>query len=94
LRQYIVPPVRYHLAVMETRAAQGAQRDEGREKRLERLNARWDQFATEYAAARERNDEELMTNLRGLMLLIKREIKRLGGPLPEFPAEENHLADL
>ena len=35
-----------------------------------------------------------MTNLRGLMLLIKREIKRLGGPLPEFPAEENHLADL
>ena len=35
-----------------------------------------------------------MTNLRGLMLLIKREIKRLGGPLPAFPAEENHLADL
>jgi hypothetical protein len=86
--------VRYHLAVMETRAAQGARQDEVREQRLEQLHARWDQFATEYAAARERTDEELMTNLRGLMLLIKREIKRLGGPLPEFPAEENHLNDL
>jgi hypothetical protein len=86
--------VRYHLAVMETRAAQGARQDEVREKRLEQLHARWDQFATEYAAARERNDQEVMTNLRGLMLLIKREIKRLGGPLPEFPAEENHLSDL
>jgi tRNA C32,U32 (ribose-2'-O)-methylase TrmJ len=86
--------VRYHLAVMETRAAQGARQDEAREKRLEQLHARWDQFATEYAAARERNDQEVMTNLRGLMLLIKREIKRLGGPLPEFPAEENHLSDL
>ena len=61
------------------RAAQGAQPDEVREKRLEQLYARWEQFATEYAAARERTDEELMTNLRGLMLLIKREIKRLGG---------------
>jgi hypothetical protein len=86
--------VRYHLAVMETRAAQGAQQDEVRDKRLEQLYARWDQFATEYAAAREGNDQEVMTNLRGLMLLIKREIKRLGGALPEFPAEENHLADL
>jgi hypothetical protein len=86
--------LRYHLAVMETRAAQGAQQAEVRDKRLEQLNARWDQFATEYAAAREGNDQEVMTNLRGLMLLIKREIKRLGGPLPEFPAEENHLADL
>jgi tRNA C32,U32 (ribose-2'-O)-methylase TrmJ len=86
--------VRYHLAVMETRAAQGAQQDEVRDKRLEQLYARWDQFATEYAAARERNDQEVMTNLRGLMLLIKREIKRFGGPLPEFPAEENHLSDL
>jgi hypothetical protein len=86
--------VRYHLAVMETRAAQGAQQDEVRDKRLEQLYARWDQFATEYAAAREGNDQEVMTNLRGLMLLIKREIKRLGGDLPEFPAEENHLADL
>jgi hypothetical protein len=86
--------LRYHLAVMETRAAQGAQQDEVRDKRLEQLYARWEQFATEYAAAREGNDQEVMTNLRGLMLLIKREIKRLGGPLPEFPAEENHLADL
>ena len=86
--------MRYHLAEMQTRAAQGAHSDEVREKRLEQLYARWEQFATEYAAARERTDEELMTNLRGLMLLIKREIKRLGGPLPEFPAQENHLEDL
>jgi hypothetical protein len=36
-----------------------------------------------------------MTNLRGLMLLIKREIRRLGGKAPEFPhAGEYFLADL
>jgi hypothetical protein len=86
--------VRYHLAEMQTSTAQGAQPDEVREKRLEQLYARWEQFATEYAAAREGNDEELMTNLRGLMLLIKREIRRLGGELPPFPVEDNHLADL
>ena len=45
--------------------------------------------------ARERNDQEVMTNLRGLMLLIKREIKRLGGDLPAFPHGGEHLlADL
>jgi hypothetical protein len=65
-----------------------------REERLQTLTARWQQFAAEYVAARGRNDQELMTNLRGLLLLIKREILRLGGTLPEFPADENHLADL
>ena len=66
-----------------------------REERLKTLRARWDQFASEYQRAREMDDEELMTNLRGLMLLIKREIRRLGGEAPEFPyPEEAHLADL
>jgi hypothetical protein len=66
-----------------------------REARLKTLQGKWDQFAGEYHAAREHNDQEVMTNLRGLMLTIKREIKRLGGPLPEFPYPgEPHLADL
>ena len=66
-----------------------------REERLKTLRARWDQFASEYQRAREVDDEELMTNLRGLMILIKREIRRLGGEAPEFPyPEEAHLADL
>lgn len=66
-----------------------------REERLKTLYARWDQFANEYEAARTRNDQEVMTNLRGLMLLIKREIKRLGGELRAFPyPDAPHLADL
>jgi hypothetical protein len=66
-----------------------------REDRLKTLYARWDQFAAEYAAARQVNDQEVMTNLRGLMILIKREIAKLGGALPEFPyPDEPHLADL
>jgi hypothetical protein len=65
-----------------------------REQQLQTLTARWEQFAAEYGAARKRNDQELMTNLRGLLLLIKREILRLGGTPPAFPADENHLADL
>ncbi len=64
-------------------------------ERLETLRQRWSQFASEYAAARARNDQEVMTNLRGLMILIEREILRLGGEVPRFPAEgEYHLADL
>ena len=65
-----------------------------REARLKTLYANWDRFAAEYEAAMQRNDQEVMTNLRGLMLLIKREMRKLGGDLPAFPAEENHLADL
>lgn len=75
------------------RSAQ-AGRGQDREQRLQALYARWEQFASEYKVAHERNDQEVMTNLRGLMLLIKREIKKLGGDLPAFPVEENHLADL
>jgi tRNA C32,U32 (ribose-2'-O)-methylase TrmJ len=64
-------------------------------ERLKTLYARWDQFANEYEAARKRNDQEVMTNLRGLMLLIKKEIRRLGGELREFPyPDEPLLADL
>jgi tRNA C32,U32 (ribose-2'-O)-methylase TrmJ len=71
-------------------AAQGA-----REERLRTLYERWEQFAKEYGAARARNDQEVMTNLRGLMLVIKRQISKLGGQLPEFPyPDEPHLADL
>ena len=66
-----------------------------REERLKTLYARWDQFSNEYEVARKRNDQEVMTNLRGLMLLIKREIKRLGGELRDFPyPDAPHLADL
>jgi hypothetical protein len=66
-----------------------------REERLQALDERWDQFTEEYRQARERGDEELMTNLRGLLLLIKREIGRLGGEQKEFPyPDEPHLADV
>ena len=66
-----------------------------RDERLKTLYARWDQFANEYETARKRNDQEVMTNLRGLMLLIKREIKKLGGELRRFPyPDEPLLADL
>ncbi|CAA9221323.1 MAG: hypothetical protein AVDCRST_MAG77-477 [uncultured Chloroflexi bacterium] len=74
----------------DARAAQGV-----REERLSALYARWEQFSKEYATARERNDQEVMTNLRGLMLVIKRQINKLGGQLPSFPyPEAPHLADL
>jgi hypothetical protein len=66
-----------------------------REERLAALRAKWEQFVAEYAQARARRDEELMTNLRGLLLLIKKEKRRLGADLPPFPSEgEHHLADL
>jgi hypothetical protein len=65
-----------------------------REARLQTLYQRWKQFTEEYAAAHQKNDQEVMTNLRGLMLLIKREIRRLGGEPPPFPAEVNFVADL
>ena len=68
---------------------------EARETRLAALYERWEQFASEYGAARQVNDQEKMTNLRGLMVLIKKEITRLGGNVPEFPMHgENFLADL
>ena len=79
--------------VMQSRTA-AADKGEANEARLKNLYARWEQFAREYTAAHARNDQEVMTNLRGLMLLIKREIRRLGGELPPFPVEGNHLADL
>ena len=68
---------------------------EAREARLQTLSARWEQFAKEYEPAYRANDQENMTNLRGLMLLIKREILRLGGQVPSFPSGgEHNLADL
>ena len=73
----------------------GSQAQAPREERLNVLFARWEQFAREYADAQRHNDQELMTNLRGLMLLIKKEIARLGGLAPAFPdTGEHHLADL
>lgn len=78
-----------------TSAPSGAIAPVSNEDRLKALYARWDQFSNEYEAARGRNDQEVMTNLRGLMLLIKREIKRLGGVLRDFPYPDGpHLADL
>src|SRR5262249_21126991 len=92
-----LPAARGRCATMsgvQTRTGPAARRGEASEERLKILYGRWDEFAQEYAVAREQNDQEVMTSLRGLMLLIKREIRRLGGELPPFPAEENHLADL
>jgi hypothetical protein len=80
-------------AVTQTREP-AAGKGEASEARLRTLNAKWEQFAAEYVEARKSNDQEVMTNLRGLMLLIKREIRRLGGELPPFPAEGSLLADL
>jgi hypothetical protein len=75
--------------------AAGATTAAAREERLQTLYAKWQQFATEYTAMQEKNDQEVMTNLRGLMILIKKEIVRLGGEVPQFPyADEPHLADL
>jgi hypothetical protein len=66
-----------------------------REERLKNLYARWEQCAKEYEPALKANDQENMTNLRGLMLLIKREILRLKGEVPPFPyGGESLLADL
>ena len=56
-----------------------------REERLRALRDRWHDLETQYVAARERNAQQLMSNLRGLMLSVKREIGRQGGELPEFP---------
>jgi hypothetical protein len=69
--------------------------DGGRPTRLRALYRRWDEFAVEYERARAGNDEQHMTNVRGLMLLIKREILRLGGETRDFPAGGRaHLGDV
>lgn len=66
-----------------------------REGRIRALRARWDQFALELVDAGREGDLEVMTNLRGLMLAIKRDAARLGATLPDYPiGGPNHLADL
>jgi hypothetical protein len=70
-------------------------REDERGARLRTLRLRWDEFAAEYEQARARNDQQLMTNVRGLMVLIKREMQRLGGALPDFLVRGRaHLGDL
>jgi hypothetical protein len=56
-----------------------------RDERLRILRTRWDDLEAEYKEAQARNAQQHMTNLRGLMLIVKREIGRLGGRVPEFP---------
>jgi hypothetical protein len=76
-----------------SRAAGAA--DGGRAARLRALYRRWDEFAVEYEHARAGNDQQHMTNVRGLMLLIKREIRRLGGETRDFPVGGRaHLGDV
>ena len=66
-----------------------------REVRARALQARWDQFSKEFAEQQRAGNLEVMTNLRGLMLAIKRDAARLGLSLPDFPVGgPNHLADL
>jgi hypothetical protein len=70
-------------------------REDERGSRLRTLRVRWDEFAAEYKQARARNDQQHMTNVRGLMVLIKQEIQRLGGVIPDFPVRgPAHLGDL
>ena len=78
------------------RARRGAPAGEDdRGARLQTLQRRWDEFAVEYERARARNDQQHMTNVRGLMLLIKREIRRLGGETRDFPVGGRaHLGDV
>ena len=66
-------------------ASQPGVSPEAREERLRALRERWRDLETQYVEARERNAQQLMSNLRGLMLSIKREIGRQGGKVPEFP---------
>ncbi len=89
-------PVRFGSAMRGTRAAaSNALTPSERQARLVTLEAKWTQFAKEYGEQRRQGNQEVMTNLRGLMLSIKREVARLGGKLPEFPVDSpNHLADL
>jgi hypothetical protein len=88
-------PALLHEPATATHRAAGGPASAERQARLETLYSRWEQFTGEYRAARQRNDQELMTNLRGLLLLVKKEIGRLGGKLPTFPyPDEPHLADL
>ena len=66
-----------------------------REVRARALQARWDQFSKEFAEQQRTGNLEVMTNLRGLMLAIKRDAARIGLALPDFPVGgPNHLADL
>jgi outer membrane lipoprotein SlyB len=60
-------------------------RKEDKDERLRSLYERWGQLKVEYEAARDQNAQQLMTNLRGLMLIVQREIRELGGDVPEFP---------
>jgi len=89
------PMTQFRPGVFKTGATQPPATPAAREARLKALYARWQQFADEFKPAHAANDQEQMTNLRGLMLLIKREILRLGGDVPPFPyGGQNHLADL
>ena len=89
-------PIRFGSAMRGTKAAaSNALTPSERQARLVTLQAKWTQFAGEYAEQQRQGDQEVLTNLRGLMLSIKREVARLGGKLPEFPVDgPNHLADL
>jgi tRNA C32,U32 (ribose-2'-O)-methylase TrmJ len=81
---------------LQSGASQRPATPAAREERLRTLYEKWEQFTREYGPARERNDQEVMTNLRGLLVLIKKEILRLGGTVPVFPDHysRHHLADL
>lgn len=70
-------------------------REDRRRMRLQTLQRRWDEFAVEYEQAQARNDQQHMTNVRGLMILIKQEMRRLGGEVRESPFRgQAHLGDL
>lgn len=85
----------YRPAVLKSGQLTPAESEQSRKERLQKLYDRWKQFSAEYEVAHNARDQEVLTNLRGLMLLIKKEILRLGGEVPTFPAHgEFFLADL
>ncbi len=89
-------PMRFGSAMRGTKAAAShALTPSEKQARLETLQGKWTQFAREYGEQQLQGNQEGLTNLRGLMLSIKREVARLGGKLPKFPVgSPNHLADL
>lgn len=49
------------------------------------LYQRWHQYTAEYQIARWANCQELMENVRGLMIAVRKEIERRGGVPPTLP---------
>ena len=65
-------------------------RSRGGEERLQRLYAQWHDFRRQFEQAIAQHHEMRKTNLRGSLILIEREIRRLGGTVPEAKSPPAH----